>query len=405
MSRLSTRLGATLALLLAAGAAACTVPADQADPMRAVPRGELGRPVMALRWKLVTSDRSSEVKPQEFASPLLYRDHVYAGSEGGTFWALRAKDGRLRWKRKLGAVSARPAVDRGFLYVGTDDGLVICLDHQTGKEIWRHATRGAILQPPVMVDVPPAPDAPSKLPQTLVIVANEADQISALDAKTGEFRWQYKGETPDEYTLRGHAGVVIRDGLVFSGFSSGTLVALRVETGSVAWLTSLKGDADRFVDVDATPVVVGDSLYVTSSAGGLWALDRATGLVRWQSTLGAVGPDAVDGGTGTLTTDGERLYVGVADHGIYALDLEGNVLWRQGARGGGEPGEMLVTGDYLMYTLADAGLFVADRRTGRVLEYFDPGDGVSAAPVVSDDDVLYLMSNRGVLYALDLERY
>ena len=35
-------------------------------------------------------------------------------------------------------------------------------------------------------------------------------------------------------TLRGHAGVAIEGDLVFTGFSSGTLVALRLATGSVA---------------------------------------------------------------------------------------------------------------------------------------------------------------------------
>jgi outer membrane protein assembly factor BamB len=428
-----------VAVLSGAGAAGgCTVPADQADPMRAIPRGELGRPVLSLRWKAVTADRGREVKPQEFASPLVYRDHVYVGSAGGTFYALRGRDGRQRWKRELGAVSVQPVVDRGVLYVGTDDGFVIALDHQTGKELWRYATRGPILRPPAVIDIaasavaPPAPKPPKAAaddaaapvadaaaakaepaaparragaPRTLVIVANEADQVTAIDAMSGEFVWQYKGETPEEYTLRGHAGVVVRDGLAFTGFSSGTLVALRVDTGSVAWLTSIKGDADRFVDVDATPVLDGATMYVTSASGGLWALDQATGLVRWRTDLGPAGADGPDGTTGTVTSDGERLYVGVAEHGVFALDLAGNVLWRQGARGGGEPGEMLVTGDYLMYPLADAGLFIAERKTGRVLEYFDPGDGVSSEPVLGDDDMLYVLSNRGVLYALAVERF
>ncbi len=405
--------------LLAPVVAGCTVPVDQADPMRAIPRGELGRPVLSMRWKVVTSDRGQEVRPQEFASPLLYRDHVYVGSAGGTFFALRARDGQVRWKRAIGAVSVQAVVDRGVLYVGTDDGHLIALDHQTGAELWRYATKGPVLRPPAIVDVaaatvgPPRPasgdagkPAPSaSTPRTLVIVANEADHVAALDASTGEFVWQYKAETPEEYTLRGHAGVVVRDGLVFTGFSSGTLVALRVETGSVAWLTSIKGEADRFIDVDATPVLSGDSLYVTSSSGGLWALDQATGLVRWRSELGPSGADGPDGTTGMLTSDGERLYVGVAEHGIHALDMSGNVIWRQGARGGGEPGELVVNGDYLLYPLADAGLFIVERKTGRVLEFFDPGDGISAAPTISEDDVLYVLSNRGVLYALSLDRF
>src|SRR5690606_18123747 len=97
----------------------------------------------------------------------------------------------------------------------------------------------------------------------LVLFSNEADQVYALDADTGKYRWQYKGETPDEYTLRGHAGVAVSDGLVFTGFANGTMVALRQATGSVAWLTSLKGEGERFVDMDSTPVVAGDTIYAS----------------------------------------------------------------------------------------------------------------------------------------------
>jgi outer membrane protein assembly factor BamB len=385
------------ALLLAAAATACgPMSADHVNPMRAVDDGEVGRPVLSFRWKKLLSQRKGEMLPQEFASPVVYRGFVYAGAVGGTFYGLGIHDGHERWDSRIGSVSSKPAADRGNLYIGTDDGALICLDVQTGKELWRYATRGPILQTPVVVDVPGAVK-----PTSLVVFANEADQVYALDAVTGAFKWQYKAETPEEYTLRGHAGVKVVGDLVYTGFANGTMVALRLETGSVAWLTSLKGDADRFVDVDATPVVLGDTVYTTSSSGGVWALDGATGLVRWHSQLD---PQSV-GAIGPLTTDGERLYVGVADAGIHALDLLGNIVWRQGARGGGEPGSLVISGDYLLYTLADAGLFVADRKTGRTWEYFDPGDGITAEPVVSDEDQLFVVSNRGILYALDLHRF
>ena len=79
------------------------------------------------------------------------------------------------------------------------------------------------------------------------------------------------------------------------------------------------------------------------------------------------------------------------------------MLWRVGARGGGEPAEPVVFGDLLVYSLASAGLFVAERKTGNTLEYFDPGDGVSAQPTITGDGRLFVMSNRGILYAFDLE--
>ena len=375
-------------LPLLAALAAAALGAVGCQPVMKEP--EVAAPVMRLRWRLVTSDRSKELGPQEFASAVAAGDHVYTGSAGGRFYAVGAKDGHLRWTSQLGSVSSRPAIAGNRLFIGTDDGELLSVDMLTGEVVWKYETRGPILESPVIVG-------------DLVIFSNEADQVYALDARKGTFRWQYKGETPEEYTLRGHAGVTVAGDLALTGFANGTLVALRVTTGSVAWLTTIKGDSDRFVDVDGTPIVVGDTVYVTSSSGGLWALDRATGLVRWRQPLQGTTPSQSVGTAGGLTTDGQRLFVTAADLGVYAFDLDGNLLWRQGTRGGGEPATPAVSGDYLVYALAGAGVYVADKRSGQVLEYFDPGDGISGDPTVVGDQELFVMSNRGVLYALDLD--
>ncbi|HEX7842896.1 MAG TPA: PQQ-binding-like beta-propeller repeat protein, partial [Kofleriaceae bacterium] len=242
-----------LASIVSAGAAGCTPSAwKYADAMRAGPPDPLGEDRLSLRWKFSTADRLTEVEPQEFAAAAVYADTVYIGSASGWFFALRSGNGALRWRKRFGAVASAPIVVGGVMYIGCADGTLLAVDAQTGAEKWRYQSRGPIEQRPV-----PTGD--------LIVFSNEADQVVAVDAITGKFKWQYKAETPEEYTLRGHAGVTIDNDLIYSGFSNGTLVALRKDTGSVAWSTSLKGEADRFVDVDATPLVIGENVYASSS--------------------------------------------------------------------------------------------------------------------------------------------
>jgi outer membrane protein assembly factor BamB len=351
---------------------------------------QLGEDRLSLHWRFSTADRLTEVEPQEFAAATVYSDTVFIGSASGWFFALRSSTGAVRWRKELGAVMCAPVIVAGVLHVGTADGALIALDSQTGAEKWRYQSRGPIEQPPVSTG-------------DLIVFSNEADQVVAVDAVQGKFKWQYKGETPEEYTLRGHAGVTIDNDLIYTGFSNGTLVALRKDTGSVAWSTSLKGDADRFVDVDATPVLVGDRVYASSSSGGVYALDKSTGLVRWRVPFWDVAQPSATGNVGGIATDGKTLYVSVADLGTYAIDLAGNVLWRVGAKDGGEPAAPVVWNELLLYALAHDGLFIADRRTGETLQYFDPGDGVSGSPTVTGDGRLFVMSNRGILYAFGLD--
>jgi len=363
---------------------------QRADAMRAGPVDPLGEDRLSLHWKFATAERLTEVDPQEFAGAVVHADTIFTGSASGWFYALRASTGAVRWRQKLGAVASAPIVVGGVLIVGTSDGTLLALDSQTGSEKWRYQSRGPIEQPPAAAG-------------DLIVFANEADQVVAVDSVTGKFKWQYKGETPDEYTLRGHAGVAIDNDLIYTGFANGTLVALRKDTGSVAWSTSLKGDAERFMDVDATPVVVADRVYASSSSGGVYAIDKTTGLVRWRVPFWDVAQPSSTGNVGGMATDGKTLYVSVADLGTYAIDLAGNVLWRVGAKDGGEPAQPVVWNELLLWSLAHDGLFIADRRTGETLQYFDPGNGVSATPTITGDGRMFVMSNRGILYAFDLD--
>ena len=377
-----------LASLLLAGCV--RVPPHRADAMRAEPIEPLGEDRLSLQWKFETADRKTEVTPQEFAQAAVYADTIYIGSATGMFFALKASNGTVRWKKRVGAVASAPLMGGSVIYLGTADGILMCLDSQTGVEKWRYQSRGPIEQQPVAT-------------QDLVVFANEADQVVAVDAISGKFKWQFKGETPEEYTLRGHAGVTIDGDLIYTGFSNGTLVAIRKDNGSIAWSTSLKAEADRFFDVDATPIVIEDRVYASSSSGGVYALDKATGLVRWRLPFWDAAQPSNTGNVGGISTDGKNVYVSVADLGTYAIDLNGNVVWRVGARGGGEPAAPVLFRDVLIYSLAGDGMFIADRKTGETLEWFQPGDGVSAAPTVTGDGRLFVMSNRGILYAFDLD--
>lgn len=379
-------LGAALALT----GGCYRLPTERADAMSAFPREPLGEDRLSLRWKRALADRKEDVEPQEFATPVMWSDTVYSGSSSGELVALRASTGALRWRKQVGAINSKPVVDGGLLYLGTEDGLLLCLDAQTGDERWRYASRGPIAQPPLVSG-------------SLVVAVNEADQVVAVDSLTGAFKWQYKADTPEENTLRGHAGVVGDSELLFTGFSNGSIIALRRDNGSVAWIQSLKAEAGGFFDVDATPVLLDETLYATSSSGGVYALDKTSGLVRWRARLWDASLPNASGNVGGLTTDGVLLYVAVADLGIHALDLRGNVVWRIGANRGGEPAAPVVSGDLLLYALAKDGLFLAQRRSGAVVEYWDPGDGISASPSVTADGRMFVVSNRGILYAFDLD--
>jgi len=79
----------------------------------------------------------------------------------------------------------------------------------------------------------------------------------------------------------------------------------------------------------------GRSTPQVKNAFVVMALDRATGEVAWRRTLHEATPHEGyhrtygSHASGSCVTDGERIYVPFGTWGLYALDLEGEVLWEQ----------------------------------------------------------------------------
>ncbi len=81
----------------------------------------------------------------------------------------------------------------------------------------------------------------------------------------------------------------------------------------------------------STPVADADTVFVQDLRSNVFALDRATGAVRWERRFGARN----DGPNG-LAVDGKRVY-GATDADAFALDLStGKVLWRRHLTGKSE---------------------------------------------------------------------
>ncbi|MFN8518604.1 MAG: PQQ-binding-like beta-propeller repeat protein [Chloroflexota bacterium] len=128
-----------------------------------------------------------------------------------------------------------------------------------------------------------------------------------------------------------------------------------------------------FGSITSQPVVVGDTVYIQDMRSNVFALDKATGSVRWEAPfdIGSIGPNGV-------AVAYDMVFAGLSDTGeVVALDAaDGSEVWRQ--RIGSPPGEGI-----------DMSPIVYD---GTVYASTVPGTGLGS---------FYAGGDRGVLYALD----
>lgn len=211
-------------------------------------------------------------------------------------------------------------------------------------------------------------------------------------------------------------------------------------TEHVAWKTPIPGRGLSTPVATAgklfltTAVPIGPTLEPTAARGPqghdnlpvtkrqqytVLAVDADTGAVLWKTVVHEGEPHAQGHHTGSLAsaspaTDGARVYASFGSNGLYALDLDGTVVWKQQlgtmatkhAHGeGASPalgyGRLVVTWDH------EGESFVAayDAATGKEL-WWEPRDEPTswATPVLTEHDgkPIAIVPGTGALRAYDL---
>lgn len=275
--------------------------------------------VKLTRTREVIYPRGMSVPPPPrvtFAAPRVDNGVVYVCLDGfGSYTcAFNAGDGSLRWWTPTDARVmsmpfmdwAVPQVKDGIVYSGT-----YALNAQDGSVLWRIAidTRG---EGTVAL--------PALAGGTLCAATHRG--VYAISAQDGQIRWLYQ---PDEYASL--SGPPIASGRLLYAGARGSIgheeesyfCALGVETGAESWRYPNLNPWGSYIGA----VVDDETIYVHSGDRYLYALDKNSGMPRWQHRFAATGYYPA-----TIAND--VLYITIHHEGAYALSsADGAVLWHQ----------------------------------------------------------------------------
>jgi eukaryotic-like serine/threonine-protein kinase len=182
-------------------------------------------------------------------------------------------------------------------------------------------------------------------------------------------------------------GVTLTNGTAYFGLASGKVYAVNAETGKDLWFFP----AAR--DVWAAPLVVSDTVYVTSLDHNVYALDRQSGALKWKQDMGA----AV---AGEASFDQGMLFVGTFGNRMAALDAAtGAERWSFTAKNWVWSGPEVGKG-VLYLTDVSGNVFAVDEATGQQIWTVKPGGEMRARPTLAGDN-LYMGDHDGHLFALN----
>lgn len=161
------------------------------------------------------------------STPVFYKGRLYYTGWRGVAYAYDIEAGEALFLTPLGASRGRetsnlksgappllyrnvlssPAVADGVMVIGTEGGMLIGLDAETGEEKWFHETDGAVQSSPGVA-------------AGMVYVGSDDGRLHAVDLKTGEGRWTLKLGGPVR------SSPWVGDGVIFVGCEDGRLYAI-----------------------------------------------------------------------------------------------------------------------------------------------------------------------------------
>lgn len=204
--------------------------------------------------------------PIGLQSPLIHEGIVYAGHNSGYMQAYELENGRVIWSEFDGsAYHAGAVAHKDQVIYGTVQGRVIS----------RHGIMGTIKY---SVDLGAAVETRGTVYNGRIIFQLRNHQIFCLDVETGKILWGYKRSVPYLTTLQRASQPVVYKDKVLVGFADGTFAALSLEEGVLLYETKLS-NASKFVDVDNTPFILDDKVYISPAGSVLSLIDPNTGKV------------------------------------------------------------------------------------------------------------------------------
>jgi len=313
--------------------------------------------------------------------------------------AYEASSGRRIWRMNLtprgedsGALGGGLSYVDGRLYVTTGFGDVLAVQARTGLVYW-HV--------PLKLPIRGAPTADGGR----VFVITQDNQLYALDAEAGRVLWQHAGLV-ENAGLLGASSPAVEGNVVIAPYSSGELVALRVDTGVVAWQEQLVRTTGRvnsigaLNDISARPVIDRGRVYAVSQSGRFVAIDLRTGERIWERSISSVQ---------TPWVAGDYIFVVSVDAEIMCLSRrDGKVKWIRQMRRYKDPenrgNKGLITwygpvlaGNRLLVASTDERAFALSPYTGDLIGSIKLSGPAASSPVVAAQTAYILTEDARLL--------
>jgi eukaryotic-like serine/threonine-protein kinase len=302
------------------------------------------------------------------ADPVMFRNDA---AHTGVYISDKAPSlTEVLWRSKTGAkILSSPTVFGETVYIGSSDRHLYAVNKSDGALRWKFETKGPIRSSPAV-----SGDS--------VYFMSEDGNFYALEAAGGRLKWQYKTAGEHRFTAPGIHGAApstemmpdpydtflsspaVAGGLVYFGSGDSNVYALDAASGSLRWKVQT-GNV-----VHSSPAVWHDTVYVGSWDSYLYALNAETGAVKWKFKTGddEQNHNQVGIASSPAVADG-AVFFGCRDGHLYAVDaVTGKERWNHDNKMGWIIASPAVLDGVVYFPTSDGTKFKAlEAKTGKLL--------------------------------------
>ncbi len=216
----------------------------------------------------------------------------------------------------------------------------------------------------------------------------ESDARDRFNARAREIVREHQRALDEVRALYGDIGLSGDSRTAYVPTYGGWLFALDVATGDLRWLA----DLDPMV---GGPLVNGPTLYVGTKDDRIYALDAATGAIGESRKL-----DGEIWAAPTLAENGDDILVPTLGGSVYRLNDELGDVWRFNDADAGFAGRVTAAGGRVYAGSFDNKLYALDEATGDAQWDIEADNWFWSQPVVAEG-TLFAASLDGKVYAVD----
>jgi outer membrane protein assembly factor BamB len=298
------------------------------------------------------------------------------------------------------------AYQDGTLYVGSTEGAVVAVNDSTRSKEWSYAitvlsqgfscgpsSHGVVLYATPVVG------------ESLLYIGAYDGEVLAMNpsARSQGLPFPYGGEGEWKYNIAGAivgSPVMVGDTLYVSS-SDGRVYALNATYGDLKWKSEPLSER-----LWTSPTIDGDTIYVSTYDGYIYALPTENA-----SPTEEVGPSwtfkAEGGFAAAPVVYGDTIFVGAFDYNLYAIKIGADEpMWKfHGGKWFWAPS--LIRDGVVYAGCLDGKIYAIDAISGEELWEFNTGSPIVASPIFVDDLLVVASENSedgqgGKIYAFDV---